>query len=183
MAERTAYAALLRGINVGGRRKLAMAALREICVAAGCDEVATYIQSGNVVLTSELGPADLVAALEGGIEGATGLDVAVVVRTAAELAAIVEANPYPGEGDPTKLVVAFLSGELPAGALDALDPDAFSPEELSARGSDVYLHLPDGQAHSKLAEAFGKAAKGTTATVRNWRTVLKLRDMASTLGA
>lgn len=171
--------ALLRGINVGGRHKLPMAKLGAAFVAAGCGDVTTYIQSGNVVFTpppsGSVAGAGLVAHLERAVEEAAGFAVAVVVRTAADLRAVLATQPF-DEDDPTKLHVCFL-GSLPtAEALAAFGRAAAASEEFALIGLDLYLHLPAGLGRSKLATALDRLKVPVTA--RNWRTVTKLHDLA-----
>lgn len=174
--------ALLRGVNVGGV-KLPMAELRRVCTDdCGYDDVQTYVQSGNAVFTTaERSPAEVAAALETALERSVGRPIDVTVRTAAQFREVVEANPYADStDDPTKVHVAFLIGDGGADA-DWFEPDDWAPEELTVVGREVYLHLPDGMGRSKLAAEMTKrgARKGATrATVRNWRTVLALAEMA-----
>lgn len=173
----TRYVALLRGINVGGHNKVPMEALRATCESIGCTDVATYIQSGNVVLTSKLGAAKLRTALESAITEQLGVSPVVVIRTHDELAAVLTGNPWP-DTDPDNLHVAFLS-ETPdptqvAGVEDLED----RAERVVVRGADAYFHLPNGMGRSKLPEIFGRRVK-TPATVRNWRTVNKLLQMSA----
>jgi uncharacterized protein (DUF1697 family) len=170
------YVALLRGVNVGGRT-LKMDALRDIVAAAGGRDVATYIQSGNVVLTHRArSTAKVAAALETAIEEATEMEVAVMVRTRPELDAVVASNPFPDAGG-TTLHVVFLAEAPPAGALDALDLDAFAPEQLALVGRELYLHLPNGMGRAELPKAVEKVGPPTKGTARNWNTVLKLQEM------
>ena len=177
MAAMTRSVALLRGINVGGR-SLPMARLRTICETAGATDVATYIQSGNVVLRHPATGEALEAHLEHAIRDATALDVPVLVRTAAELADVVAHNPWPGtEG--TRLVVWFLRTPAEAERLGAVDLAPFAPETLVVRGRDIYLFLPHGQARSALLVALDKVRPKVTATARNWNTVEKLLAMAT----
>jgi len=176
----TVSIALLRGINVGGHRKVPMATLRDLFVDAGYDQVTTYIQSGNVVFSHRSPSSDrLRADLETRIGDAMGFEVPVMVRTKAEMADVVVRNPYPGvEG--TELHVLFLADDLPAGALDAIDSidvERFAPETLVVSGREIYLHLPDGMGRAKLPAALGRLDMATTA--RNWRTVEKLLELAS----
>lgn len=169
--------ALLRAVNVGGRA-LAMAELRAICAAAGGTDVETYIQSGNVVLAHpERKGAVLEAHLEHAIRDATGMTVPVMVRTAAELADLVAANPYPGTPG-TRLVVWFGKAADEAARL-AIDTAPFAPEDLTVRGRDAYLYLPDGQGRSPLVTALGRIRPAVVATARNWNTVERLLAMAT----
>ncbi|MGH3093375.1 MAG: DUF1697 domain-containing protein [Gaiellaceae bacterium] len=169
------YVALLRGINVGGRNKVAMAALRETCEAVGCTDVATYIQSGNVVLASPLRAAGLRAALEEAIADRLGVAPVVVVRTRVELAEVIARNPFP-DADTANLHVAFLAGKLDSEAAAGLGELESPPEELAARDTEVYLHLPNGLGRAKLPVALGRRLS-VPSTVRNWRTVTTLREM------
>ncbi|HEU5474880.1 MAG TPA: DUF1697 domain-containing protein [Actinophytocola sp.] len=172
----TRYVALLRGINVGAHNRVAMAALRTTCESVGCTEVATYIQSGNVVLTSSVGSAKLRGALESAIAEQLGVRPAVLVRTAAELAAVVSGNPFP-RADPAHLHVAFLEQAPTAAQLADLAEVSHPTEELAVRGTEAYFRLPDGIGRAKLPEIFGRRTKAL-ATVRNWRTVLKLTELS-----
>ena len=175
-----AYVALLRGINVGGNRLLKMADLREIFVAAGADDVATYIQSGNVVFTHPArSERTLAAELERRIAKAAGFAVPVVLRTAGQLARVIEDCPFP-DADAGHLHVAFLAAR-PVANVPAIDARAFAPERCAAVGRELYLYLPDGMGRSKLAAAVLAKPKaiGAGGTARNWRTVLKLNELAS----
>jgi uncharacterized protein (DUF1697 family) len=178
------FVALLRGINVGGAKRLPMAYLRAVCAAAGGTDVRTYIQSGNVVLRHDLGREALVASLEAAIAAKTGFAVSVVIRTAAELAQVVERCPFDTSVDPTTLVVWFSPTVIEQDWLAGVDPDAFGQERFAAIGHELYLSLPDGQARSTLIEALTKALAatpiGAVVTARNWRTVLTLLEMATT---
>src|ERR1700741_4846472 len=126
----TTYVALLRGINLGRSRRIAMARLRELCLELGYPEVSTLLQSGNVVLTGPAKKPDAVArSLEKKIQSDLDMKVDVVVRTRDELAAVVEGNPMPGRtGEPTKLHVTFLSGTPDPALVKALDPTAYEPD-------------------------------------------------------
>jgi len=175
--------ALLRGINVGGRHKVAMTDLRALFAEAGSENIATYIQSGNVVFThAARSPDELGADLGARIEALTGFAVAVVLRSAAELADVVGNNPFPGQE--ATLHVTFLSCEPPPDAIDAintLDAVAFRPAEFVLVGREIYLHLPNGMARTKLPKALDVFS--TPVTTRNWRTVLKLAEMAASSSA
>jgi len=166
------WVALLRGVNVGGARKLAMSDLRALVAGAGGFDVETYIQSGNVVFSHAARSA---AGLETDLERVVG--VPVMVRSPAELAKIVRDNPYPGtEG--TKLVVWFFKERVTPATLKQVDTAKFAPEAFAPHGRELYLHLPDGQGRAKLTVALGRRVPDYTA--RNWQTVVKLLEMAST---
>jgi uncharacterized protein (DUF1697 family) len=170
--------ALLRGVNVGGKNKVPMADLREAIEESGHGDVRTYIQSGNVVFNSRSADTGKVAAgIEKAIAERFGLNVDVAVRTRAELAAIVDASPYRQRGeDPSKLHVLFLQGKTKA-SLKGIDADAYAPDEVAAVGRELHLFLPDGLGRSKLAADLSRS-KSQRGTVRNWRTVTKLVEMA-----
>ena len=169
------YVALLRGINIG-KRQIKMTELAETVRQAGGEDVSTYIQSGNLVLRHRARSGAVVEReLEKAISTAAGFHVPVIVRSAKELGALIAANPFDAS-DPTKLHVVFHPSGPTAAAMAKIDAPAFAPEEMSLRGKDLYLYLPGGMGRSQLAHAIGVLGKGTA---RNWRTVLKLYDMAS----
>jgi uncharacterized protein (DUF1697 family) len=174
----TSYVALLRGINVGGNRKIRMADLRDLFAEAGCADVASYIQSGNVVFTHDAGERELTKELERRIADATGFEVPVLLRTDAELRETVAANPY-GDVDPITLHVVFLQKPPSADAAKAFDASRFAPEDYRVIGREVFLHLPDGIGRAKLPPALPLIRGGGTA--RNWRTVQKLAEMTGAL--
>jgi len=171
----TTYVALLRGINVGTAKRVAMPALRELATGLGYGGVATHINSGNLILTSDEPPEDIVRALEQGIEQTFGLHSDVVVRTAERLAEVVRHNPYP-DGDPSRVTVAFLAGPAPDGMEKRLAALAADDEPFTVAGLEVYVDYGHGQADSRLAPKFATAL-GVSATVRNLRTVTKLVDL------
>jgi uncharacterized protein (DUF1697 family) len=187
MASRSAvaYVALLRGINVGGKNALAMKDLARLFTEAGCTDVSTYIQSGNVICkTSASAARDLPTRIHRAIEGHSGLRVPVVLRTAKELAATTQSNPFlKGAGDAELLHVAFLADAPDAARLKTLDPLRSAPDEFVVIGRDVFLRLPNGVARSKLTNAYFDSKLATTSTLRNWRTVLKLLELAQRLEA
>jgi uncharacterized protein (DUF1697 family) len=169
------YVSLLRGINVGGRAKVAMADLREIYVDLGLADVTTYIQSGNVVFTSDLRARDLTARIEAGIEKSLSMTVRVMVRTAKELNRIVDANPFP-DVDVSRLYVAFLSETPTAAGVERLAAFDAGRDEFKVAGKQIYLHYPDGAGRARLPV---ERASGVAATVRNWRTVNKLIELST----
>jgi uncharacterized protein (DUF1697 family) len=179
---RTPHVALLRGINVGGKRIVPMVQLAEVFRSAGCEAVRTYIQSGNVVFEARRGDKGLVSKLEARIQDRFGFDVPVVLRTLDELQAVVASNPFRDEHavDVDALYVAFLADRPTAERAARLDPDRSPPDRFHLVGMEIHLHLPNGGARSKLTNAYFDGQLSTTATVRNWRTVLKLVEMAQT---
>ena len=170
---------LLRGINLGPSRRVAMADLREALTEAGYEDVQTYVQSGNVVLSSSKSAAKLGPEAEKVIAGRFGFDVDVVVRTRDELAAVVAANPLVDVADNHKRYqVSFLSEELDSDVTARLRELVVEPEALVIDGREVYAWHPAGVARSKLWNALAGKRLGVTATARNWTTVETLLTMA-----
>ena len=174
-----ALVALVRGINVGGKAKLAMTDLRAAAEACGLEQVRTYIQSGNLVAVDpkRRKPATVAAALRREIASTGAVDPAVYVRTRKELAAVVAKSPFLSRGaEPGHLHVLFVDGKA-ATALRGFDLAPYAPEEVTAVGSEIHLLLPGGVGRSTLAADLlrREAGKGT---MRNWRTVTKLLSMA-----
>lgn len=175
------WIALLRGVNVGGRRRVPMAPLRAALADAGFTAVRTYVQSGNVVLDDrgDVAPADVARRIARVIDERFDVATAVEVRTREQLAAIVADNPFPeAVATPTALHVAFLSAPVEPAALADVDAAAYAPERFALRGRALYLHLPDGIGRSPLAQALSERRLGVRATVRNWRTVAALLALA-----
>ncbi len=170
------FAALLRGINVGGKNKIPMAELKSLFSSLGFRDVATYIQSGNVVFRSPAGDAhDIAAGIEQRIAEVFGVSVTVLLRTPAELGEIADSSPFLGdESDLAKLHVVFLDGQPAANANTQLDPKRSPPDQFSLRGREIYLHLPNGAARSKLTIDYFERRLGVKATARNWNTLIKL---------
>lgn len=173
------HVALLRGINLGSRNRIAMPALREQLQRAGLRDVGTYVQSGNVVLTSEDDPDEVARQVERAISDAFGLEIAVVVRTRDELAEVVRRNPLGHVAEnPKRYQVSFLSDELDTAVLGKLHAAVVAPEQLVALGRELYAWHPEGVARSKLWGRLAGTGLGVTATARNWTTVTTLLEMA-----
>jgi uncharacterized protein (DUF1697 family) len=175
------FVALLRGVNVGGSRKLPMKDLAALLAGLGLEDVVTYIQSGNVVFRAPAGGRPkLVRRIEEAIAEEFGLDVTVMLRTGPELARIVDANPYlDGGAEISKLHVAFLDRKPPQAAVARLDPERSPPDEFAVRGTEIYLRFPAGYGRTKLGGDYFERVLGVRATARNWRTVTKLLELAS----
>lgn len=170
----TAYAALLRAVNVGGTGKLPMTELAAMCESAGFEKVRTYIASGNVVFTSGASEEAVKAALEKALAASAGKQVAVMVRTAKELAAIRDANPFP-DAPGNRVVAILLDDRPPAEAAD--EARHVDGEEIALGSREIYVRYTDqGMAHSKLVIPAAKAG-----TARNMNTIAKLADMAAGL--
>lgn len=156
-------AILLRAVNLAGHNKMSMPAVKQLLEQHGYEDVATYLQSGNVVASGDIKAGDLAELL--------GVDV--ILRSHAELENIVAGNPFPQHVDePSKLAVAFCD-RAPTVSIEA---DAYAPDEFTIKGKDIYMWYPRGMGRSKLSVTFGQKL-GVTATVRNWNTVMKLLQM------
>jgi uncharacterized protein (DUF1697 family) len=193
MLDMATHIALLRGVNVGGRNKIAMADLRQIVAALGHTNVVTYIQSGNVVFTArdaggkagEDGAAAMAGELAQAITRATGLRPGVVVLSHDELAQVIQDNPYPGEPNPKFVHAVFLP---PDPGPEVAPKVAALVERVAADGSRdtatligrvLFLHTPDGFGRSKLSELLLARSNSPVpaGTARNWSTVSKLLDL------
>ena len=174
------HIALLRGINVGGKNILPMKALAAMFCEAGCGEVRTYIQSGNVVFTAKPALVRRVPRLiSKAISNGFNLEIPIVMRTAGELAKVAGNNPFLKDGADTKpLSVAFLTDRPTKAAVASLDPGHSPPDEFDVRGREIYLRYPNGVGRTRLTNQYFDSRLKLTSTVRNWRTVLKLVEMA-----
>jgi uncharacterized protein (DUF1697 family) len=164
----TAYVALLRAVNVGGTGKLAMSDLREMCVAAGFAGVRTYIASGNVVFESEADEGAVKSALESALMAYAGKPVGVMVRTGAEMAAVLAANPF-GSAPPNRTMAIFLDAPPPADLLKGVT--GRRGEAIAPGVREIYVHYPEGMADTKL-----KIPAAAAGTARNMNTVAKLAE-------
>jgi uncharacterized protein (DUF1697 family) len=173
------YVAWLHSVNLGSHNKVPMPWLREAAATAGFTQVATYLQSGNLVLSAAgTEPGEISQRIADLIKTERGLDIVVTVRTRAELARVVERNPMPEHVDePAKLHVSFLTETPNAAAVAALDPDAFQPDRFIVDGREIYLWFPNGAGRSKLASFSWLKRIGAAGTARNWRTVLAVLDL------
>jgi uncharacterized protein (DUF1697 family) len=173
------YVVLLRGINLGSKRRVAMADLRELLDGLGYDDVRTHLQSGNVVLRTA-GPAAAVKKrVEAALAAHCGFDVDVVVRTKAQLDKVIAQNPFEGEAtDNARYLVVFLEKAPPAAWRRSIDGGDHGPDQVAVHGKEIYLWLPKGVHDSKLArDATGKDVGAATA--RNWNVVTKLAELAA----
>jgi uncharacterized protein (DUF1697 family) len=179
------HVALLRGINVGGQKKVPMAELREVVASLGHTGVTTYIQSGNVLFsTAETDTVKLAAALESAIEDRFGLWSSVVVLSRDELARVLSDNPYTDEPNPRFVHVIFLNAEPPRDLLDRIAAAQSAAAAKGARdtvtavGRALFLHTPDGYGTSELGKSLNSVkSKGLTVTARNWATASKLMTL------
>ena len=169
----TRCVALLRGVNVGGHRRVPMAQLRTLLEELGFTDVATYLQSGNAVFTTDEQDTEAVARrVHAAVLERMDVDTTVLVRTAAELAEVVEGNPWPERAaSPKQLHAVFLTAE-PA---EVPDVSRYAPDEAELRGKVVYVWYAEGAGRSKLVLSL----PGIEATARNWTTVLALAELSA----
>jgi uncharacterized protein (DUF1697 family) len=182
----TTYVAMLRGINVGARNRVAMPELRAVVESLGYRDVRTYVQSGNAVFSGSGKTATVAERLASAVRDELGVDAPVVVRTGPEMADALRSSPFVADGlrpadAPTSFHVTFLAGAPAAGRWAALAADAerFAPDVCRVVGADVHLHVPGGRySDSKLQNGYFERKLGVTATTRNWKTVGVLAEMA-----
>jgi len=170
---------LLRGINLGSTNRVAMPNLRSALADAGFEDVATYVQSGNVVLSSSDSAAKVGRAVERLIEKEFGLEIPVVVRTRAQVAAVVKRNPLGKVAkNPKRYQVSFLEKKPTAALMRKLEAVAAPTERVVSAGREIYAWHPEGVVRSKLWAALAGKDLGVTATARNWTTVTTLLELA-----
>lgn len=180
MAAASRQVALLRGINVGRSKRIAMADLRALIEELGYIDVRTHLQSGNAVFTTSQAPAEVVRTLEAGIAAKFGLDVKVVVRTCEQLAEVVAANPLNDVAtDPAKYLVGFPGGRIDRKGAAELSREDFAPNIVRVVKSEVYLWCPNGVQDSPFARVDWDRRLGVPVTMRNWKTVTKLAELAA----
>ena len=174
------HVVLLRGVNLGPQRRVPMAQLREVLAAAGHGDVRTHLQSGNVLLDADAAPDALAEQVAGELAGAFGFEIDVVVRTAAELDDVVARDPFGAEADdPKRYQVSFLSAELAPDVAAELEGADVAPERVVVSGREIYAWHANGIQRSPLAGRLTARKLGVTPTARNWNTVLKLAELAS----
>jgi len=172
------YVLLFRGINVGGNKIVRMELLREMLVELGFENVATYIQSGNVVLTSDQSAAEVTKAVEGAFPPAFGFSSQPTIRSLSEWQRVIDGDPFAEvRSDGRQMHAVFLDDQPSEAVVDQLRALAGTEEMVLADGV-LYLYTPDGFGRSKVAEALDKVLK-VPLTARNWNTVLKLAEMGN----
>ena len=173
------HIALLRGINVGGKNTIPMAALRELAGSLGWRDARSYIQSGNLLFAAAAQRAELEATLERAIQARFGLSIPVLVRTAKQWQALAQANPLAAisAGDPGRVMLCLSKLPLAADAGTALQARAGNGEQVVMRDDALWIHFPNGAGTSKLSPALMDRLVGSPVTARNWRTVEALREM------
>ena len=170
---------LLRGVNLVSRNRVSMPLLREALAEAGFGDVRTYVQSGNVALTTRRAPARVAKEVADVVAERFGLDIGVVVRTRTELAKVVARDPLASiVSEPKRYQVTFLDGEPDRAAVGKLEAAASGGEVVEHIGREIYTWHPSGMGHSKLARLLSGKSPGVTATSRNWATVTALLTLA-----
>ena len=173
------WVVLLRGVNVGGANKLAMAELRSLLESLGHTEVVTYIQSGNIVLTSpNTNRAAVAAEICAGIEHAHGLSVSAVLRTPAELRRALAASPFTAVPNGSGVHITFLSAEPAPEDAAHLEPERFLPDRFELRGSELHMHYPNGAGRSKMTLDYFEKRLRVRGTTRNLNTIAKLIELS-----
>lgn len=176
----TKYLAILRGINVGGKRRLKMSDLKALFESLGFSKVQTYIQSGNVIFeTSENNSDQISKEIEKAILERYNYKVPVIIRTASELKKAIAANPYyvPEEKDVKGLHLTFLKAKPGENEIQKAMEANFAPDEFEILGKHIYLHCQGKYSDSKLSNTFFESKLKIPGTTRNWRTMLKLEKM------
>jgi uncharacterized protein (DUF1697 family) len=175
----TAWVALLRGINVGRNKRVAMSDLRALLESLGYHDVRTHLQSGNALFTAPRAKAkELERRIAAGIDAELGLDVKVFVRTAMELANIIDANPFATRhADPKQLHAVFLSAPPPANKIASVDRERLAPDQFELGNRVLYLRLFNGFAGSQMPN--WERVLGLITTARNWNTVTRLQALAA----
>lgn len=174
------HVALLRGINVGKAKRVAMAELRALCEGLGYRDVQTLLNSGNVVFSAPHADPRAAARIQKAIASQLGVSCRVIVLTAAELDRVVAENPFAeGESNPSRFLVTVLANAADRARVAALANDEWGTERLSVGTRAAYLWLPDGILESRAALALGKLL-GDAVTSRNWATIRKLHALTTT---
>ena len=174
--------ALLRGINVGGNNKIPMGELRALCDELGWKDVATYIQSGNVVFSAPQTPAKREAALQMAIQRSFGFSICVLVRTGTNWQTFADTNPFEktAQGEAKILMLALAQKQFDRNAEASLREKATSGEKIKQAGSAIWIQFPLGVGKSKLTPAVLDRLAGSPVTLRNWNTVIAISEMLTT---
>ncbi len=172
--------AMLRGVNVGGKNKVKMAALCEALEASGLNNIRTYIQSGNLVFEPNgRSSLELVTEIQATLQSRFGLEVPVIVRSSKQFIQMIENNPWRHDSviDPKQLHVTFLERKPASALISKLEHLTGSDDQFRLVKSSLYLHLPNGYSRTKLNNGFFESKLGMSCTTRNWKTCLALQQM------
>ena len=171
--------AILRGINVGGKRKILMADLKALCEKLGIEQIQTYIQSGNLIFNSEKENHELQAMLESSILEKFGFEVPVIVRDSKELQNSINSNPfYHRNADINKLHLTFLKEKPAKEDLEKIASFNYEPDKFKLEENDVFIFCEGKYHQTKLSNNFFEKKLKVGATTRNWKTVLKLLELS-----
>ena len=176
--------AMLRGVNIVGKRQVKMETLRALCASLKCSDAVTHLQSGNVVFRTRAKNLEaLRIQMQEQMADSFGFDVPTVFRTVEDLRKVVATNPFPErvEAEASKMLVTFLYDDPGLERRKALRSMTFEPEEVKVEGRELYVYYPTGQGLSKLRFSPIEKALGTSGTSRNWNTVLKLLEIAEAM--
>jgi uncharacterized protein (DUF1697 family) len=177
------YLSMLRGVNVGGHNKISMSELCELYAALKFEDPRTYVQSGNIIFRAkEADESTLAKKIQSSIEKKFGFHPEVVLRTTSDMRKVMAANPFAKRAniEPNKLLVDFLVTEPSAEVQEKIAAIQASPEELHLVGRELYIYFPDGIGRSKLVPVLDRILK-TSATGRNWNSVVKMLEIAEQL--
>jgi uncharacterized protein (DUF1697 family) len=174
------FIALLRGINVGGNKKVPMAELRALCEELGFTDVQTFIQSGNAIFQTSGTPVAIEKKLEARIADHFGFSVDTLVRSAKDWPSLISGNPFVEAcaADPQHVLMALAKRTPSADAVSALRARAQDGERIEAAGEAIWFHYPNNMARTKLSPALIDRLVGSPVTARNYRTVVKLAELA-----
>jgi uncharacterized protein (DUF1697 family) len=176
------HVALLRGINVGGHKKVAMSDLRDLATKLGFKDASTLLQSGNLVFRGAARPGPTLERLfEEAASRRLGFDISFLIRRGDDLPAVMAANPFPREAqrDPSRLLVMFLKDAPAPKNVEALQSAIVGREIVCVKGREAYFVFPDGVGRSKVTTALIERKLDTIGTGRNWNTVCKLAALAT----
>lgn len=178
------YISLLRGINVGGNKKIKMAELKTLYETMGFTSVSTLLQSGNVVFESDSADVDQIGStIESSIEQHYGFQSKIIMRTRDQWQAVIDNHPYSADQltEPSKILIAFLQDVANSDAFNTLLEAHTGPEIIHNGGQELYIFYPNGMGRSKLDHSFIERKLKITTTGRNWNTVNKLLKLAESL--
>ena len=171
--------AILRGINVGGKRKILMADLKALCQKLGWTNVVTYIQSGNLIFDSEKQNSQLENTLEKAISSKYGFDVPVIIRNADELQTSIGNNSFAaGDTDITKLHLTFLKEKPSEENVEKIKTYNYEPDKFEIEEKHVFIYCAGKYHQTKLTNNFFENKLKVGATTRNWKTILKLQELS-----
>ena len=173
------YISILRGINVGGKRKILMADLKELYEDLGFNNITTYIQSGNVIFDyTNTSNNDIAEKIQTAIKNKYDFDVPCIVRTKTEWEQSVKMNPFVQENEIESLHLTFLKDIPEKDKLESIQKLDFSPEAFEVINNDAFILCPGKYHKTKLSNNFFESKLKVQATTRNWKTVLKLLEIS-----